>query len=108
VFSRDDGSLTRRLGHHGTGDGEVDCPFGLCFMSGDRHIAVADYRNNRVSVFSVEGEFIRHVGVGVLGRPHGVAASAFDELVVADKGNDRVAVFSAAGDLVTTMAVGTD
>ncbi len=103
VFSREDGALRRRFGCRGSGDGEVDCPFGLGFI-GD-HIAVAEHDNNRVSVFSVDGEFIRHVGVGVLSRPHGVAASAFDELVVADKGNNRVVVFNSAGDVVTTMAV---
>ncbi len=106
VFSREDGALIRRLGSKGSGDGHLSGPLGLCFMSDDRHVAVADHGLNRVSVFSVEGEFIRHVGVGVLSRPHGVAASAFDELVVADKGNSRVAVFSDAGILVTTMAVG--
>jgi tripartite motif-containing protein 2/3 len=105
VFSRDDGILTRRFGCRGSGDGEVDYPLGLCFMSGDRHVAVADSANHRVSVFSVEGEFIRHVGVCVLVFPCGVAASCFDELVVADKDNSRVAVFSDAGILVTTMAV---
>jgi hypothetical protein len=59
-----------------------------------------------VSVFSVEGEFVRHVGVGELFDPAGVACSAFDELVVADSGNDRVAVFSASGEMLTTMADG--
>jgi DNA-binding beta-propeller fold protein YncE len=105
VFSRDDGALLRRFGCEGAGDGELDHPLGLCFMSDDRHIAVAEYNNDRVSVFSVEGEFIRHVGVGVLGSPYGVAASAFDELVVADMSNGCVAVFSTTGDPVTTMAV---
>jgi hypothetical protein len=56
-----------------------------------------------VSVFSVEGEFVRHVGVGELSYPMGVACSAFDELVVADSGKDRVVVFSASGELLTTM-----
>jgi DNA-binding beta-propeller fold protein YncE len=38
-------------------------------MSGHRHVAVADSSNGRVSVFSVEGEFVRHVGVGVPRAP---------------------------------------
>jgi hypothetical protein len=59
-----------------------------------------------VSVFSVEGEFIRHVGVGVLGGPMGVVASAFDELVVADTGNWCLRVFSSAGDLLATVGDG--
>jgi DNA-binding beta-propeller fold protein YncE len=75
-------------------------------MSGRRHVAVADWDNHRVSVFSVEGEFVRHVGVGKLSRPHGVACSAFDELVVADLGNSRVVVFSVSGEVIHTMGDG--
>ncbi len=101
VFKRSDGALLRRFGSKGSGDGQLFWPYGLCFMSGHRHVAVADYWNHRVSVISVEGEFIRHVGVGKLSYPHGVACSAFDELVVADYGNRRVVVFSASGKLKT-------
>jgi hypothetical protein len=54
-------------------------------------------------VFSVEGVFIRHVGV--LKNPHGVACSAFDELVVADCYNKRVIVFT-VGDWLKTMGCG--
>jgi hypothetical protein len=104
VFKRRDGALLRRFGCEGTGDGQLKSPCGLCFMSGHRHVAVADHWNNRVCVFSVEGEFIRHVGVGKLSWPNGVACSAFDELVVADHANNRVVVFSASGELLHTMA----
>jgi DNA-binding beta-propeller fold protein YncE len=103
VFKRCDGALVRRFGYQGSGDGHLDIPQGLCFMSGHRHVAVADNSNGRVSVFSVEGEFTRHVGVGVLSNPQGVACSAFDELVVADNGNKRIVVFSASGELLKTV-----
>jgi 6-phosphogluconolactonase (cycloisomerase 2 family) len=106
VFKRCDGALLRRFGSFGSGDCQLNYPQGLCFMPGHRHVAVADRSNGRVSVFSVEGEFVRHVGVGELFDPAGVACSAFDELVVADSGNDRVAVFSASGEMLTTMADG--
>ncbi len=106
VFSRGDGALLRRFGTKGSRDGQLYNPQGLCFMSGHRHIAVADFDNSRVSVFSVEGEFVRHVGVGKLGYPHGVACSAFDELVVADRYNSLVVVFSASGELLNRMGGG--
>jgi DNA-binding beta-propeller fold protein YncE len=106
VFSRSDGALLRRVGSGGSADGQLLCPLGLCFMSGHRHVAVADCFNDRVSVFSVEGEFVRHVGVGVLRRPQGVACSAFDEIVVADGDNRRVVVFSASGEMLHTMRGG--
>ncbi len=114
VFKRGDGALLRRFGSPGSGDGQLSNPCGLCFMSGHRHVAVAESGNGtvaesgdgRVSVFSVEGKFIRHVGVGELKWPNGVACSAFDELVVADGGNKRVDLFSASGELLKTMGGG--
>ncbi len=106
VFKRGDGSLLRRFGCEGRGDGQLRNPGGLCFMSGYRHVAVADFNNHRVSVFSVEGEFVRHVGVGKLSLPIGVACSAFDELVVSDGDNKRVFVFSASGELLKMMGSG--
>jgi DNA-binding beta-propeller fold protein YncE len=90
VMKRSDGTVVRRMGSKGSGDGQLSTPQGLCFMSGDRHIAVADNKNDRVSVFGVDGTFVRHVGVGVLKTPIGVACSAFDDLVVADNANRRV------------------
>jgi DNA-binding beta-propeller fold protein YncE len=103
VFNCGDGALLRRFGCKGSGDGQLLFPSGLCLMPGGRHVAVADSLNHRVSVFSIDGEFIRHVGVGVLSRPESVAASAFDELVVADCGNRCLRVFSSAGDLLATV-----
>jgi DNA-binding beta-propeller fold protein YncE len=106
VFSRDDGALLRRFGSRGSGDGELFNPRGLCFMSGHGHVAVAEWSNDRVSVFSVDGEFIRHVGVGPLTNPIAVAASALDELVVADCDNRRIVLFDASGEVAKTMGDG--
>jgi hypothetical protein len=119
VFSRGDGALLRRFGSRGSGDGELKWPLGLCFMSDERHVTVADNYNNRVSVLSVDGEFIRHVGMREVVKPSCVACTAYDEIVVADKGRHRVdelvladncrsriAVFSASGELLKTMGGG--
>jgi DNA-binding beta-propeller fold protein YncE len=106
VFKRADGALLRRFGRKGSGDGQLDSPLGLCLMSVHRHVAVADCNNHRVSVFSVDGEFVRHVGVGRLTYPQGVACSAADEIVVADFGTRRVVLFSASGELLKTMGRG--
>jgi hypothetical protein len=106
VFNRRDDTLLRRFGTQGKGDGELCRPCGVCLMHGDRHVAVAECDKCRVSVFSVDGDFIRHVGVGTLKRPLGVACSSFDELVVADTGHGRVVVYSASG--VVTRSVSLD
>jgi DNA-binding beta-propeller fold protein YncE len=106
VFNRGTGARLRRFGGRGSGDGQLTCPQGLCFMSGHRRVAVADWGNDRVCVFSVDGEFVRHVGVGLLKSPRGVACSPFDEIVVADTGNCRVVVLSAIGELLKSMGDG--
>jgi tripartite motif-containing protein 2/3/tripartite motif-containing protein 71 len=106
VFNRRDGALARRFGSFGKGPGELMFPRGVCFMSGDRHVAVVEECQDRGSVFSIDGQFIRHVGVGVLMEPDGVACSDFDELVVADMGNRRVVVFSDVGELLMSFGDG--
>jgi hypothetical protein len=106
VFRRSDGAVHTRFGSLGTGDGQLSGPAGLCFMRRDRHVAVADCCNNRVSVFSVSGDFIRHIGVGVLKLPEGVACSAFDELVVAGGGNRVVRLFGDDGALLMSFGDG--
>ncbi len=106
IFSRHSGVLVAEFGSEGGGDGQLDGPQGLCFMTGDALVAVADYGNSRVSVFSVHGAFVRHVGVGVLSDCCAVACSAVDELVVADTGNSCVRLFSSSGYLVRTFGNG--
>jgi tripartite motif-containing protein 2/3/tripartite motif-containing protein 71 len=106
VLKRSDGTIIRRMGSQGSGDGQLSSPQGLCFMSLDTNVAVADNTNDRVSVFGVDGTFARHVGVGVLKSPLGVACSAFDELVVADAGNRCVRLFSVSGELLKSFAEG--
>jgi DNA-binding beta-propeller fold protein YncE len=104
VFNRHGGALVRSFGSCGSGDGQLSFPRALCLMSGDRHVAVVDYENCRVTVFSIDGEFIRHIGAGIFSCPQGIAASAFDELVVADY--SKIRVFSATGDLLAIVAEG--
>jgi DNA-binding beta-propeller fold protein YncE len=103
VFSRCDGALLHSFGSHGSGVGQLDMVLGVCFMSRDRHVAVAEYGNSRVSVFSIDGAFIRDLPSDACMYAAGVACSAFDELVVADMEDDRVGVCSADGALAMTM-----
>jgi DNA-binding beta-propeller fold protein YncE len=106
VFERRSGVVVRRFGREGSGAGKLDTPRGLCFLHDGRHVAVAERYNDRVSVFSVDGEFIRHVGVGALYHPLGVACTADDELVICDTSNCRIAVYSASGGVVLASHAG--
>ncbi len=106
VFNRGDGALLRRFGSLGDGDGELSAPRAVWFMSGGRHVAVLEAGNNRVSVFTIDGEFIRHIGVGLIGRIFDMAVSAFDEIVVSDRDRCGLRVFSSDGDLLATAGDG--
>jgi hypothetical protein len=118
VFGRCDGALVRHIGGCGAStfddhwqrqpEPSLSAPRGVCFTHGHRHVAVADSGRGRVSVFRVvDGEFVHHVGVGVLRSPWGVAVSSFDELVVADRrGHCCLHLFSAAGCLLRSFGRG--
>jgi DNA-binding beta-propeller fold protein YncE len=86
----------RSFGGDGKGDGELEYPFGICFDADGEHVAVAEARNARVSVFTLAGEFVRHVGAAQLALPMGVAVAATPAaqlLLVADRGTRHVHVF---------------
>jgi DNA-binding beta-propeller fold protein YncE len=106
VFARADGSFVRRFGSEGSGDGQLRNPQGVCFLADGRSVAVVDYGNHRVSIFTIDGEFVRHVGVMVLKNPVGIACSPFDELVVADFRNKCIRLFSPYGELIKSFGTG--
>ncbi len=107
VYDRGSGAFRTSFGCKGGGTGQLRVPLGLCFVEGDRHVAVADSGNKRVSVFSVAGEFVRCVGDRVLTSPCSVACSAFNELVVAERDPGRVVLFDARGALLMAFGEGT-
>jgi hypothetical protein len=104
VFARLDGTLLRRIGSRGSDDGQLERPYGLCILPRTRLIAVAERYNHRISMFTMEGVFVRHVRPGRLKFPTGIACSDFDELIVAD--SRRVNVLNASGELCRTMGDG--
>lgn len=78
-----DGKLERSFGQYGRRPGNFRSPYAVCC---DHHgnIIVADHYNNRVSMFSSSGTFLRHLlseGHG-LNRPQGLHISADRKLYV--------------------------
>jgi DNA-binding beta-propeller fold protein YncE len=100
----DDGNLLRVLGHRGEGDGEFNFPTHLCFAQGELY--VTDTMNNRVQVFSAEGEVIsrkfgqRGLYVGQMVRPKGVAVDEEGNVYVVESYYDHLLVYDRSGQFL--------
>jgi DNA-binding beta-propeller fold protein YncE len=88
-------------GSFGTGDDQLQIPFGLAVNS-TGYLYAADTLGCRIQVISPDGAFIGRIGQrgdgpGEFFFPTGVAVSGDDRLFVADSNNDRVQVLDPAG-----------
>jgi|GEM_PF-1978363 len=88
------------FGEAGSGDGQLNLPFGLA-VSGD-HVYVADAFNHRIQEFTRAGAFVRAWGSsgtadGQFNQPGDVDVNRQGEVVVADTYNSRIQVFSPTG-----------
>jgi len=70
----------------------------------DEYIVVADSRNHRLQVFTMDGDYVRSIegeGENTLDTPSGIACSSDGSYIgVTDTGNNRVAVFTLMGEFV--------
>ena len=98
-FGKKDYKLVRRTGTEGGGEGQLYNPYGLCIdYNGD--VYVADCVNNRVSVFSKELNFMKHLGTQQLQNPLDVKVTP-NSVVVLDRSPNCIHFFfSRSGDLV--------
>ena len=92
------------LGSKANGPGHLSFPWGVA-VNTNGEMAVSDYSNHRVQVFSTEGRFLFSVGregtgVGQLNRPRGVTYDRDRNLLVADSGNHRIQQFSRTGQFL--------
>ncbi len=94
--------FVKQWGGLGDGEGQLFMPWGIAVGS-DNLLYVSDYGNNRVQVFSPEGEFLRGwgrlgSGLGRLRGPVGIALDPAGNVYVADAFNYRVQVFTPEGE----------
>ena len=121
-------------GMPGAAAGEVSSPTGIA-VDRDGDLYVAEFTNNRVSVFSPAGGFLRAFGMDVvpgnsdtgpeicrasckagvasgeaggLATPHGLAFDPAGNLHVADRDNGRISVFTPAGEFVRAFGFDVD
>lgn len=93
--------FVQQWGGRGQAPGQLFMPWGIAVGPEDR-IYVSDYGNNRIQVFSAEGEYLYSWGglgsaQGQLRGPVGIAIGPQGQVYVADAFNYRVQVFDADG-----------
>ena len=97
-FSKKDYKLVGRTGTKGRGEGQLHSPSGLCTdYNGD--VYVADYSNHRVSVFSKDLNFLKHLCTQQLSSPHDVKVTP-NSVVVLDWSPNCIHFFSRSGALL--------
>ena len=80
-------------GKKGDAPGELNWPYGVAIHEDTHQIFVANYRNDRVEIFSETGEFLYQLGVGLLSQPSGIATHG-DSVYVCCPNDDTVSKFS--------------
>ena len=93
------------FGQKGESVGELKGPWGIAVNDQDE-IAVTEFWNNRVSVFSSDGTHLRSFGRkgqnnGEFQCPEGIASDSHGNIVVADCLNHRVQVFDTNGNFLS-------
>jgi len=104
LFSYTSGALLRKFGPLRGGEGRYPYVTGIQFTADGKHLIIADLSDERVSLTTVEGVFVRYIGAGVLGGGYkDVTFNSAGEVVVTDTSNRRVCVFSQSdGTLLRT------
>jgi len=110
VFDYITGELLRQFAAFGSGDGQIGPSSSVRFTPDNQHIIVADtYSNRRLSMFTVDGAWVKHIGVGVLGGGAcDVDFAADGRIIVPDCWNHRVCVFTPDGAEAITASWGTE
>ena len=97
-FGKKDYKLVRKTGTEGGGEGQLNNPRGLCSdYNGD--VYVAEGSNHRVSVFSKDLNFLKHLGTQQLKYPNDVKVTP-NSVVVLDNSPNCIHFFSRGGELI--------
>ena len=98
-FSKKDYKLVGRTGTKGGGEGQLHSPSGLCIdYNGD--VYVAEYSNHRVSVFSKDLHFLKHLFTQQLRNPCDVKVTPNSVVVLDERSPNCIHFFSRSGALL--------
>ena len=87
----------RKFGHQGSGQRDLNCPFGIAIDSDDV-VYVAEHYNHCISIFTTEGAYLTSFGTqgngeGQFEHPLGIAIDKDGFIYVSDYSNGRVQIF---------------
>ncbi len=106
VLDTESGAVVNSWGANGSGPGQFYYP--LAIAVSELGIYVADTYNNRVQMFTSEGDFVLQWGklgedAGDFGYPDGIACDLEGNVYVSDTGYDHIEKFTASGRLITNF-----
>jgi len=103
------GNHITQWGSLGSGNGQLNSPWGVCGDPNSGYIYVADTYNHRVQKFSDTGTYIRKWGSsgsanGQFRYPAGIAVDQSGYVYVVDNNNHRVQKFTSTGVFVSSWS----
>ena len=99
-FRKKDCKLVKRTGTEGSGEGQLYVPHGLC-SDYNEDVYVAEFYNNRVSVFSKQLQFMKCLGTQQLKTPLDVKVTP-NSVVILDWSPKCIHFYSRSGDLLSS------
>ena len=91
-----------KFGSSGNGPGQFKCPVDIAVSEKTGTIAVADFDNKRIQLFSSDGNYLREIGFE--DECSSVAVTKFDDiLAVVDKDHPKVSLFTESGQFITRI-----
>ena len=102
------GQLKNTIASHGSGDGQLNKPYGTCICIKGDVLYVADGGNHCVQKLTSRGEFLHKFGQqgsgqGQLYGPKTVIIDPSNRLFVSDWGNHRIQIFTEDGGWLLTI-----
>lgn len=104
VFNRVSGKYLDEFGASGDGDGQLDLSCsgaGLAIYAGE--LFVVDQNNHRIAVFSLAGDWQRHIDLGPNATPVDVHATPDGRIWVTDFDRNNVTIWSPSGTLLDSF-----
>ena len=93
-----------QFGSKGKEQGQFDMPGGIAVNDKSRTLAVADYYNKRIQMFSFDGNFLREIALK--GNSRSLAFTEAGDLLVRDNSVNKILLFTENGQFISYIGGG--